>query len=302
MGEKLKLGIIGMSEGNGHPYSWAAIFNGYDTEKMKSCPFPVIPAYLLKQNYPSDFLSHRASVTHIWTQSRDVSEHISACSNIPFICDDLEDMIGRVDAVLLARDDAENHAKFALPVIKAGFPIYIDKPFGLRIKDAERLWDACQIDDQIFTCSALQFAKEFDQSRLDQEIIGTPQVVWGTIPKSWNKYAVHLIEPVLKMFPERGNLISVESLKGKDESVKLVQVTWSSGLTAFFQTCGSLPAPLWIRVLGDKGYQDFSFTDSYTAFKAALNYFLDVCQKIKPNVPKDFTREMVQILEEGNHA
>ena len=24
----LKLGIIGLSEGNGHPYSWSAIFNG----------------------------------------------------------------------------------------------------------------------------------------------------------------------------------------------------------------------------------------------------------------------------------
>ena len=27
----LKLGIIGISNGNGHPYSWSAIFNGYDT-------------------------------------------------------------------------------------------------------------------------------------------------------------------------------------------------------------------------------------------------------------------------------
>ncbi len=34
------LGIIGMSPGNGHPYSWAAIFNGYNKEKMAKCPFP----------------------------------------------------------------------------------------------------------------------------------------------------------------------------------------------------------------------------------------------------------------------
>ena len=32
---KLKLGVIGMSEGNGHPYSWSAIFNGFDREEMK---------------------------------------------------------------------------------------------------------------------------------------------------------------------------------------------------------------------------------------------------------------------------
>jgi len=29
----LKLGVIGMSEGNGHPYSWSAIINGQSDEK-----------------------------------------------------------------------------------------------------------------------------------------------------------------------------------------------------------------------------------------------------------------------------
>ena len=42
MSKQLKLGIIGISEGNGHPYSWAAIFNAYNPEIMKTCPYPVI--------------------------------------------------------------------------------------------------------------------------------------------------------------------------------------------------------------------------------------------------------------------
>ena len=33
----LRVGILGLSEGNGHPYSWSAIFNGFD--KTKECPF-----------------------------------------------------------------------------------------------------------------------------------------------------------------------------------------------------------------------------------------------------------------------
>ena len=48
--KSLKLGVIGLSEGNGHPYSWSAIFNGYDPEYMKDCPWEVIPEYLSKQN------------------------------------------------------------------------------------------------------------------------------------------------------------------------------------------------------------------------------------------------------------
>ena len=63
----LKLGIIGLSEGNGHPYSWSAIFNGYDHNSMKDCGYPVIPEYLKKQNWPNDQIKD-ARVTSVWTQ------------------------------------------------------------------------------------------------------------------------------------------------------------------------------------------------------------------------------------------
>ena len=48
-GKRLNIGILGMTEGNGHPYSWSAIFNGYNKKYMDECPFPVIKDYLYKQ-------------------------------------------------------------------------------------------------------------------------------------------------------------------------------------------------------------------------------------------------------------
>ena len=44
--KELKIGIIGSSDGNGHPYSWSAIFNGYNKKIMEDCEFPAIPNYL----------------------------------------------------------------------------------------------------------------------------------------------------------------------------------------------------------------------------------------------------------------
>ena len=47
LGDKdLRLGILGMTEGNGHPYSWSAMYNGYDRKYMDKCPFAAIPTYL----------------------------------------------------------------------------------------------------------------------------------------------------------------------------------------------------------------------------------------------------------------
>ena len=39
----IKLAMLGMVDGNGHPYSWSAIFNGYDPEEMAECPYATIP-------------------------------------------------------------------------------------------------------------------------------------------------------------------------------------------------------------------------------------------------------------------
>ena len=77
----LKLGIIGLSEGNGHPYSWSAIVNGdYDSKLMADCGYPVIPAYLGANR---DTLGiEGAKVTHIWTQDKALSQHVSKASKI----------------------------------------------------------------------------------------------------------------------------------------------------------------------------------------------------------------------------
>ena len=46
----IRLAMLGCTPGNGHPYSWSAMFNGYDREAMtKECPFAGIPVYLNKQ-------------------------------------------------------------------------------------------------------------------------------------------------------------------------------------------------------------------------------------------------------------
>ena len=67
---EIKIAMLGMVDGNGHPYSWSALFNGYDPEKMAKCPYPAIPGYLNKE--PKDTLKiPGAQVTHIWTDDTD---------------------------------------------------------------------------------------------------------------------------------------------------------------------------------------------------------------------------------------
>jgi hypothetical protein len=42
----LRIAMICMIEGNGYPYFWSAIVNGFGPVAMQRCPFSAIRAYL----------------------------------------------------------------------------------------------------------------------------------------------------------------------------------------------------------------------------------------------------------------
>ncbi len=293
--KQLKLGVIGMSEGNGHPYSWSAIFNGYNREVMSQCQFPVIPEYLSKQTFPDDAIAD-ATVTHIWTQDKNLSEHIAAASLIDNIVENYQDMIGLVDAVLLARDDPENHKEMSRPFLEAGVPIYIDKPLATSVAEAEEIYSFQKYNGQIFTCSALGFADEFDPNKIDIGSLGKLRQVKATIMKDWQKYGVHIIEPVLKIIGNQGNTKKVEATH-RDET-RTVKIIWESGLITNFATTGNNQSPLEIILEGSNGSKTLLFKDTYAAFKNALEAFIDAV-RTRQSVPRQFVLKVIDVIEKG---
>lgn len=295
MDKELNLGVIGMSEGNGHPYSWAAIFNGFDEQYMKDCPFPVIPEYLAAQNFPEDAIKG-AKVTHVWAQEKEISEHISKSSKTPHVSESLEEMAKEVDAVLLARDDAENHLEMAEPFLKAGLPIFIDKPLAYTMEEAEEILLLQQKADQIFTCSSLRYAKEFDLDERIKADLGEIKFIEAISPKSWLKYGIHIVQPVLGMLPNRGKLQSVENT-GTGE-LNLVTVKWENAV-AQFKTTGDLKTNINIKVFGGKETKVFDFADTFYAFKSSLQHFVDVIQNKRENISLEETLEVIKIIDSG---
>jgi len=156
----IRLGIVGFSEGNGHPYSWSAICNGYDPILMETCGFPVIPRYLAREKFPESFLGDRMTVSAIWTQNIELSNKIANSCNIQKVVTHLSRIVDDVDGVLLARDDAANHIDILRTIMPSGLPIYIDKPIALNGRDLETVLAMATSKHQIFTCSAFRFSEK----------------------------------------------------------------------------------------------------------------------------------------------
>jgi hypothetical protein len=294
--KELRLGIIGMSPGNGHPYSWSAIFNGYDRVAMEECGFPAIPRYLERQRFPEDCIAG-AQVTHIWTQDAQRSAHIARAARIDHVVEEPGLMVGQVDAVLLARDDAERHYELAKVFLDAGVPIYIDKPLALSVREAQRFFAEQRFPGQVYSCSALRFAREFQPEQAGLTGLGRLRYAAAIVPKDWDKYAVHVIDPLLHLGRPSGKLSKSQVFR--TETVVTLSVAWSCGFQATISTLGNTAAPMALRLVGEQGWKDLVFSDTFFAFRGALLDFVQGVREGTQRIDPTETLAVIELVEAG---
>ncbi len=291
----IKLGIIGYSGGNGHPYSWSAIFNGYNKQELSKSDYPNILEYLELENFPKAKLKNTI-VTHIWTQSKKRSISIAKSCYIDNICYKPEEMIGHVDAILLARDDSKNHLKNAKIFLQNGIPVYIDKPFATNTRIAEKLITLQKYDYQIYTCSALRFAKELLFSKSEIKSLGKIISIHASSPKSWNKYAIHLIEP-LSLLPGI-DIFSFNNpvLKKRGNTVSLL-LHLQNNIKLNIQTLGDVKSDIKITIKGENKTITKKFNNPFDAFKKSLFYFIKQIQIKRNLISRQQTMNIINIIE-----
>jgi len=74
------------------------------------------------------------------------------------IVDSVESLVSKVDAVLLESNDGRVHLEQIQPVLKAGKPVFIDKPIAASLVDAIKILDAAEkAKVPVFSASSLRF-------------------------------------------------------------------------------------------------------------------------------------------------
>lgn len=295
MQDEIHLGVIGLSPGNGHPYSWSAIFNGYEKGPMENCGFPVIPRYLERRTFPDDCIED-AKVTHIWTQDKETSQKIATASKIEHIVEDYRDLLDKVDGVLLARDDCRRHLEFAEPFLRSGMPIYIDKPFAISTKDAEKLLSMQQYEGQIFSCSAMRYAPEF-RDRTNLESIGQILNLHAVIGKDWDRYAVHLFDAITALTGTVPEAERCRVFKRNSRTYALYELL--NGTDMQVATLGDAAAPIEIRVYGQNGWTCIQLQDTFRAFKESLIQFVESIRTRSVKTDADYLLRIVRLIELG---
>ena len=294
---KLKFGVMGLSDGNGHPYSWSAIINGYDSEYMQKCPFPVISKYL-EENEANTKPFESVEVTHIWTQSRQISEGVARCSKISNIVDDYLDMADEVDAILLARDDAENHYTMSMPFLEKGIPVFIDKPLSYTLQGAKNILNLQQYEGQVFTASSILYSDELAISAEQRSSMGPIKYISATVNKMWQKYGIHLIDPVLNIIGSsdgfKFKLVNV-SKRGNLQINRFI----INDILVDFVCSGSPSAPISINVHGENESHMLKLSNAYNAFRNSLEKYIDSVKSKTSSRSQGEILASIAILEAG---
>lgn len=289
--QKIRLAMLGMVEGNGHPYSWSAIINGdYDTEAMAQCGYPMIPQYLGAQ--PKSALGiEGAKVTHVWCDDPADAERVAKAAKIPNIAAKPEDVIGKVDAVIIPTDKGWEHLARAKPFMEAGLPLFIDKPLTDREDHLRQFVRWHRQGRHFLSTSAMRYSREFAQLRQRLLEVGELRLLSTTTHKTWERYGIHALEAVYS-FLRPGGWLSVANTGTPEANIVHVRHRDGAGvvLAAIQDLYGASGV---VDLYGTDGFLSARFSDMFYAFKRQLEVFVEYLRTGAP--PFDFAQTIEQM-------
>ena len=293
--DNIRLGVIGMTEGNGHPYSWSAILNGYDRARMTAeCPFPGIPGYLNLQP-PEAFGVAGARVTHVFCDARSDAEHVAALSHIPHIAETPEALIGAVDAVLIATDIGGEHVRRARPFVEAGVALFIDKPLCDTTADLAQFQRWVADGAAILSSSSTRYAAEYTPYQAPGAPLGAWRFIAMPMAKKWETYGIHALEAVYSITGP--GYVSVRNTGTAERNV--VHLKHRCGADVVIACGKGIVYGGAMTLCGAEGNATIVTKDTFASFKAQLAAFIGYLRSGVRPYPFSQTEELMRLVIAG---
>jgi len=288
----IKIGLVGGVK-EYHGISFAEIFNGYQREEAVKMGWDAL--YDVK-------LGKDARITHVWDENRKNVEEVARICHIENIVNKKEDMIGKVDGVIITDDCTMQHQKRAIPFIEAGIPAFIDKPLSPDIEEAERIVAlAKKHNTPIMSCSALRYAKETEDLREGRDSIG--EILTGfSICREWQGslvfYGIHALELLYSVIG--GGIESVKNAGRKGEDILILKyrdgrqfiVSSYEGISPLFQ----------VSLYGTEGNRVITAKDAGYFYAEMLRKFVEMVETGKEPFPPEETLEIISALVRGERS
>ena len=213
------------------------------------------------------------------------------------ICETVEELLGKVDVVLIECVDGRPHLKYAREVFKAGKPLFIDKPFTASLADAREIVRLSKESAvPFFSCSCVRFQPNVAPLRTPH-CVGKLLKAQGSSSMSIEKhhpdlfwYGIHGVEALYTVMG-RG-CVSVQ--RKKEDKYDITTGKWKDGRVGIFRgaTGGASYKPL-VKIWGTIGVHESVGGYNYTGLVETMAEFF---QTGKAPIDPLETLEMVEFM------
>ncbi|WP_443936800.1 Gfo/Idh/MocA family protein [Pedobacter sp. MW01-1-1] len=180
-----RVGIIGLD--TSHSIAFTKLLNAVDADA-------VFDGYKVVAAYPYGSKDLALSKERIPKQMEEIQRYQVK------ICTSIAALLKEVDVVLLETNDGRLHLEQALEVIKAGKPLFIDKPLAASLKDGVSIFEASKkYNVPVFSASSLRFMNAVKKVRNGGygKVLAADSYSPATIEPSHSDlfwYAIHGVE------------------------------------------------------------------------------------------------------------
>ncbi|MFY0650791.1 MAG: Gfo/Idh/MocA family oxidoreductase [Cyclobacteriaceae bacterium] len=201
--KKIKIGIIGAE--NSHTRGFGKMFN-------------------IDKKFPG------VEVKYVWGETEAFAKDAMERGGIPNMVSDPNEMLGKIDALIVDHRHGKYHLPAARPFVEAGIPSFIDKPFCYRLEEGiEFLQLARKLGTPVTSFSSIaQNDETFDiRDQLNEkgsinQVIRSGRLDMNSKYGGVFFYGAHLIQPLMFMFDD------------EIEKVRIIKNGTNSGATLVF--------------------------------------------------------------------
>jgi len=248
----------------------------------------------------------RARVAAIWGETKKLAEKTASEGKIPEVVSKPEQMIDRIDGVMIDHRHPKYHAEAARPFIEAGIPTFVDKPFTYSLKQGVKLLNLARkkgVPITSFSVIPLQkiFRSDFlRQIRSAGKITTIASFGPGDFRSKWGGvffYGIHQVDAILKAFgPGIREVFVIRSPRGnKDVTAVMKYGNGGAVSTSSFISGGGVPFTF--RAFGTKGAVDYENRFDPNPYLQGIRKFVSMFRTGKEPYSPEEILEPIAVLE-----
>ena len=264
---------------------------------------------LNEQSAASEFLGYKVVAAYPTEGSADIPASINRLKGFTEkvskmgveIVDSIEALLKKVDYVILTSVDGRRHLSEALPVLQAGKPMFVDKPFTASLSDAIILFDkAEQYNVPIWSSSSLRYMKDAQAVARGKigKVLGAFSYSPATIQEShpdlfW--YGIHGVEILYTVMGTGCQTVERVNTEGTDVAVGV----WDGGHIGTFRSTRTGKHNYGGTAFGEKGNINLG---GYEGYEPLVKEIVKFFNSQEPPVSREETLEMLAFMEAADES